>query len=347
MKKVLMILLLLAAFSMPASAAELEEAPVPEYGSELLPSERGTFSQDLWYVLRSALSQIMPDLRDSVSLCLRLFAALLLFSVAGSFTGLAQGSVRLCGIVLLSLMLLGSTNSFVQLGQQTVRQISDYGKLLLPVVTAALAAQGGTTSSAALYTGTVVFDGLLSTLISKILVPLVYAYIALSVVHAATKEDPLKRLRDFTKWFTTWGLKILLYIFVGYMSITGVVSGNADQIALKATKLTISGAVPVVGGILSDASEAVVVSVGTMKSAAGIYGILAVIAICIGPFLRIGVQYLLLKFSAFLAGTVCESIYQEVIDCFSNAMGFLLAMTGAISLLQLISVVCFMRGVSL
>lgn len=75
----------------------------------------------------------------------------------------------------------------------------------------------------------------------------------------------------------SWSLKTILTVFTTYMTVTGVVSGTTDAAALKATKVTISSVVPVVGGILSDASEAVLVSAGLMKNAAGIYGILAVL----------------------------------------------------------------------
>jgi stage III sporulation protein AE len=148
------------------------------------------------------------------------------------------------------------------------------------------------------------------------------------------------------KWLMTWCLKIILYVFTGYMGITGVVSGATDAAAMKATKLTISGMVPVVGGILSDASEAILVGAGVMKNAAGIYGLLAVISICIQPFLQIGVQYLLLKLTGAVCGVLgCKEI-SKLIQDFSTAMGLLLAMTGSVCLLLLISIVCFMKGVS-
>jgi len=103
--------------------------------------------------------------------------------------------------------------------------------------------------------------------------------------------------------------------------------------------------VPVVGGILSDASEAVLVSAGLMKNSVGIYGLLAVIALWIGPFLQIGVQYLLLK----LTGGICEGFGTKetsgLVQAFASAMGFVLAMTGAICVMILVSTVCFMRGV--
>ena len=136
----------------------------------------------------------------------------------------------------------------------------------------------------------------------------------------------------------------MLYIFTGYLSITGVITGTADAAAVKAAKLTISGAVPVVGGILSDASEAVIVGAGVMKNAVGVYGLLAVLALFITPFLQIGVQYLLLKLTAVLCGVFGVKEASALVEDFSSAMGLLLGMTGTISFLMLISTICFMKG---
>jgi len=242
-------------------------------------------------------------------------------------------------------LLLKSTDSLIHMAADTVNQMSEYGKLLLPVLTAGMAAQGGITGSAALYTGTVIFDTVLSTLISRFLVPMIYIFLALSVASAATGEEMLGKIRDFIKWAASWLLKILLYVFTGYMSITGVVSGTADASAMKAAKLTISGMVPVVGGILSDASEAVLVGAGVLKTAAGVYGLLAFGAIWMSPFLRIGVQYLLLKGTAALCDSFVTAGTGKLIHNFSAAMGLLLAMTGSICLMLLISLVCFFKGV--
>lgn len=347
MKKLLFICILFCTLAISAGAVELETAPIPETGTEYLPDTQGNFAQDLWYVIKTALYQIRPDLAEGLRLCVSLFAATVLLSVVSSFTTTNKRATELCGVVLISTLLLQSANTMIHLGAETVQQISHYGNLLLPVMTAALAAQGAVTTSAALYAGTALFDAVLSTAISSVLIPMVYVYIALSVANAATGEAMLKKLRDFVKWLITWCLKLILYIFIGYMSITGVVSGATDQVSLKAMKLTISGAVPVVGNILSDASEAVLVSVSVMKNSAGVFGILACIAILIGPFLKIGVQYALLKLTGFLSGVIGSKSCQELIDCFSTAMGLLLAMTGTVCLMQLICVICFMRGVGI
>ena len=242
-------------------------------------------------------------------------------------------------------ILLGKTDSMISLGVQTIRELSDYGKLLLPVLTAAMAAQGGVTSATALYAGTAVFDMVLGSLISKLLIPLVYGFIILALASAATGSERLDKLCDFVKSFVSWSLKMLIYIFTGYITITGVISGSADATAIKATKLTMSGMVPVVGGILADASEAVLVGAGVMKNAVGTYGLLAVLSVWLSPFLQIGAQYLLLKLTGSLCATFGTKESSRLIDRFSGAMGLLLAMTAAMCMLLLVSTVCFMRGV--
>ena len=138
---------------------------------------------------------------------------------------------------------------------------------------------------------------------------------------------------------------MILYVFTGYIAISGVVSGTTDAATLKATKLTISSVVPVVGGILSDASEAVLVSATAVKNAAGLYGLFAVLAIWIGPFLQIAAHYLLLKATGALCSTFSDMSSTELVQDFTTSLGLLLAMTGTNCLMLMISLVCYLRGV--
>ena len=127
------------------------------------------------------------------------------------------------------------------------------------------------------------------------------------------------------------------------MSITGVISGSTDAAALKATKLTISSVVPVVGGILSDASETVLVSASVMKNAAGVYGLFVIVSIWITPFLKIGVQYLFLKATGAVCSAFALKRVSALLGDFTSALGLLLGTTGTVSVLLLVSIVCFMK----
>ena len=82
-----------------------------------------------------------------------------------------------------------------------------------------------------------------------------------------------------------------------------------------------------------------------LKSTVGVFGMLAVLSICITPFLRVGLQYLLLKLTAAVSGTVGLRTHVALIKHFSTALGFLLGMCGVCAMLSLISVICFLKVV--
>ncbi len=345
MKRLIMLALLLHLLILPVRAQEYTAPQAPEEALGLMPIERTTFSQDLWTVIKGAVSKLQPDLAAAAKICVALIGITMAISLLNSLPGKTGNVVQLVGVIAVGSLLLQQTGSMIRCGVETVTELSEYGKLLLPVMTAALAAQGGITSSGALYTATTVFNAVLTSGISAILIPLIYCFLALSVAGCATAQDILTKLCGFVKWLCTWLLKMTLYIFTGFIGVTGVISGTADATALKATKLTMSGMIPVVGGILSEASEAVLVGAGLMKNAAGTYGLIAVIAIWITPFLQIGIRYLLLKITASVCGVFGVKQVSALTGAFSDAMGLLLGMTSAICVILAISLICFMKGV--
>lgn len=345
MKKALIIVMLLTLLTSPVYALEITAPTVPKYAEKFMPSDQKNFGEGLLEVVRDVLLHLRPDLKEAASVCFRIAIIAISASLLNSFPDAPEKTINLVGSIGIAFSLLGPTDSLINLASATIVEISEYGKLLLPVMTATMAGQGSINTSAALYAGTALFDALLTSIIGKVLVPLVYLFILLTVASSAVGEEILKKICGSVKSGIVWSLKTILYIYTGYMGITGVISGTTDASALKAAKLTISSAVPVVGGILSDASEAVLVSAGLVKNAAGIYGLFAILAMWLGPFLQIGSHYLLLKATGAACAPFATKSITDLIGGFSAALGLLLAMTGAICLILFISLACFLKGV--
>ena len=162
---------------------------------------------------------------------------------------------------------------------------------------------------------------------------------------AAVGESIIGRLKALFHWLLEWSLKLTLYIFTGYMAVTGVVSGSADAAAGKAARIAISGAVPVVGGILSDAADAVLLSASALGAGAGVWGILTVIALFCAPAVKIGCQYLMLKLTSAIAESLGGGRCGMLIGDFAGAMGLLLALVSTQAVLLLVSSLCFLKGV--
>lgn len=345
LKRFAILMGLIVCMAVPVSALEYSPPVVPESGRNHMPEQTGSFGEGLLELAETGLHHLIPELRNAAMVSRRLFGIVLLVSVLQNISCISKNTCELAGNLGISVILMGSAGTMISLGLETVEEISAYGKLLLPVLTGALAAQGAISTSAALYAGTAMFNGLLSSCIASVLIPGIRLFLAVSMVSSISGEELLKRLSDGIKTAGIWILKTLLMVFTTYLGITGVVSGTTDAAALKATKVAVSSVVPVVGGILSDASEAVLVSAGIAKNAAGIYGILAVLAIALQPFLRLLSHYLILKLTAAVCAVFGSRGNTMLIEAYSSAMGLLLAMTAGCCVMVLVSTVCFLRSV--
>lgn len=62
------------------------------------------------------------------------------------------------------------------------------------------------------------------------------------------------------------------------------------------------------------------------------------LAVCLLPLVRLGVQYLVYKAAAFLAGILGAEQLTGLIDALGGAFGLIFGMTGACGLLLLISI---------
>ena len=324
---------------------EFSAPPPPESAAEYLPKEADSFGAGLWNVVQAAFQTFQPSLHEGLRCCLRALCAVLVTALLSQFSG-KKTAVELAGVAAVAALMLEPSAALMETGISTARELRSYGNLLLPVMASALAAGGGVTVSTALYVGTAVFDGILSAAVTNLLVPMLGMFLALSIANAAAKEPLLGKLRDLVRWCMEWALKLTLYLFTGYMAVTGVISGTADAAAGKAARIALSGAVPVVGGILSDAADAVLLSASVLGSGAGVWGILTVLAIFCAPAIGIGVRYLLLKLTAAVGSSLGSSRSAGLIEDFSAAMGLLLALVSTQAVLLLISAVCFLKGVA-
>lgn len=344
MMKLLVGMLFMVTLAVPADAAAFTAPEVPRSGSERMPVNTDSFGDALLELAQNSIKQIRPDLQEASEVCAVIIFTAVLFSLLPVISDRMNAVSEIAGAVTVAAVLFQHTDSMILLASDTVHEIFEYGKLLCQVMTAALAGQGAAATSSALYIGSMVFISLLGSLIAKIVIPMICFFLTFAVAYCALGDELLKRTADSIKGILSWILKTLLILFTTYMSITGVVSGTTDQAALKSAKVIVSTAVPVVGGILSDASESVLIGMSVIKNSAGIYGIIAVLAVCIGPFLKIGTHYCMLKVSALLCSAFGNKRISVLADHLSAAMGLLLATVAAGSILVLISTVCFLKG---
>lgn len=352
MKRWIWSFLLLLLLVQPAQAAtipeELEQA-LPSEAEEILDElgeqavDTGSLSRGLQLLWDSACGALEEIVKESMGSAILVLGIVLLCSLAEDWAQAIESEqtkqyVAVAGSAAITVAAAGSLHSLIALGVEMIGELNIFSKTLLPTLAAALAAGGGVASAGLRHVAGVFFSDVLMTGIQDLLLPLVYFYIAVSAVHAALPEFRLKSIGKAISKSTTWLLTGALALYTGYLTVSGVVAQSADTLTAQLTRSAI-GAVPVVGSVLSDSAGAILSGAALLKNTIGVWGLLAVLAICLLPVLRLAVQYLVFKATAFLAGTIGMSQLVELVDALGTAFGMVLGMTGACALLLLISLI--------
>lgn len=164
--------------------------------------------------------------------------------------------------------------------------------------------------------------------------------LAITLAAAADAMLPGRRLAGISTAIrkgTVWLLTGALALFTLYLTVSGAAAGSADTVTARLARSAV-GVLPVVGSILADAADSVLAGAGAVKNTVGAAGLLAVLAVCLLPLVRLGVQYLVYKAAAFLAGILGAEQLTGLIDALGGAFGLIFGMTGACGLLLLISI---------
>ena len=320
MKKVLFCLTLLLLCLDCAWAAELPDSvkdAVPPEAADILPEMDASASHetlwqglgDLWH---SACAYVRTALETQASGAALLLGVVLLCSLAESCLAAADSPcvpryVSVAGALAITLVAAGDFRRMMGLGVETMSQLEVFSKALLPTLSACIAA---------------------------------------AAADAVVPGHSLQKIGQGLRKCVAWALTALMLVFTGFLSVTGAATSAADALSTQLTRTAIATAVPVVGSIISDAAGTVLAGAGMLKGAIGVFGLLAVLAICLTPFITMAVQYLLYKLAAFLAGTVTQEPLADLIDALGSAFGLMLGMTGSCALALLISIISSVSVVS-
>ncbi len=342
-----MIALFALCLSVPALAVdtgEMEQA-LPESAKEILgdvtvdEASRGDgLWQRIWDWTVSALSGYLSSAARSAAVAL---AVTLLCSMAGALseTGKTSGYVLLGGTLAIMAACAGDIRSFLGQTEAALGELSDFSKALLPTVAASAAAMGRGASGAARYAASALGMDVLMTVSIKVALPVIRVYAAASAAEAALPDGALGGPVKLIGWLSTTLLTALTTLFTLGLAVTGAVAGSADRTIGSLAKSAIAAALPVVGSILADAADTYVAGAALVRGAVGVFGLAAVLAVCLGPVLGLGLHYLLYKAAACIAEPFADGRLAVLIGRIGTAYGMALGLVGSAGTMLFISIV--------
>ncbi len=174
--------------------------------------------------------------------------------------------VTLASVSAVAVILLSDTGGCVAAAREAVSDLSAFSNVLLPVMASASAAAGAAVSAGAQYAAAALFINVFINLCAKTALPLIFAYLAACIGAAAFDSEGLSAAARVIKWGAATVITAVLLGYAVYLAVTSAVSQSADAAAVRTTKSVIASFVPVVGGMIADASASVLSGAALLRS---------------------------------------------------------------------------------
>ena len=248
-----------------------------------------------------------------------------------------SGTFNTVGVLACSGLMCTSFASLVQSTKITVDGFAAFLSVYIPAFAGIMAADGQT-AVAAVYSGVItVAVQVLSQLFSLVIFPLASCIMGVSVAGAVNPGLKINSIAELTKKVVNWGLVFIMTIFTGLLSVQSFVGAAADTVSMKAVKFTVSGAVPIVGGAVSDALAVVKGSIGMIKTTVGSYGIIASAVIMIPVLISAALYRIVFTVSASVSDALGTFRLTALLKSAENVIAIIIAVLVCFWLVAVVS----------
>ncbi len=365
MKKLIIIIMLIPFFVISAHAENISAELIDETDiykiQDALPQQEQEISGELKldgsYDSNGALNRLggrfSAKLRETakseLSFVVSILSISFLCSLASSVcpNGNIAGYIDTAGCCTIAYMLSASVEGIISQSISAINQLSDYSRAAMPAIFTAAAACGAVGSASVKYAAACFAIEIFMSIARDIIIPLIYAYLAVSLSASIFDNSVLKSASSLCKNLAVYLMTGICIVFSGYIGISGLIAGSTDAMAVKTAKTVISNSLPVVGGIISDAASVVLASASIIKNTAGVFCLIAVCALCIGPFAVLSVKAFLYKAVSSATEMLPGNKMSALLKSIGSTMSMLLGLIGSCGIMLFISIMSGIKVINL
>lgn len=351
MKKLLMFLIAAIIICSQCYADEIQgvQDAVPDGVRDIV----GTTSDidDTQGFFERLITAVKDDMRESSGGVIKKAAEVLAVSMLCALLGVFGGEktpdyLPLCGCAAITMICVSDINSYIRLGSDTINEISLFSKTLLPAMCTLGAATGEISSAAVKYAASALFSDIFISLAQNIILPCIYAYLAVSIAAAAFNNSSLSGIASLIKWIAKTLMTVLALSFTVYISLSSAIASGGDAVLIKIAKTSISTFLPVVGGIVSDAASSVIAGAQLIRNTVGVFGMITVLSLCASPLVISGLNYLVFKATSAVASAMNTGQIAALTGSIGTAFGMIVGLIGTCGIMMFISIISCIRTVT-
>lgn len=226
--------------------------------------------------------------------------------------------------------------SLIQNTTKTLTSIKSIFDAIFPILLTLLTAVGGTVSVNIYQPAIALISNLVITFITCFLLPLFIFSLVFSIVGHLSNNVKLDKFVSFLQSTFKWTIGLCFTIFLGFISIQGLMAGSIDGLSIRTAKYAIKSYVPVVGGYVADGMSIIMASSVLIKNAIGGVGLFLLLSIVISPVIQIVLFMLALKFMAGIIEPIGDKKISSFLSDISKSLSLLVALIVAISFMYLV-----------
>ena len=247
-------------------------------------------------------------------------------------------------VLVLSLICFGALADLFSASVGYFSQLHLCVSAALTTLTALSAMRGAVQSAAFGSMGMALFLAVMETVCSGVLFPFLRVCTGLSLCSFVGGGEMLSRISGFLRRQFLWLVGGLMMLLCAVLSYQSVLARAADSVTMRAVKFTLSGAIPIIGGAVGEASSAVAAGFSLAQKTVGVLGIAAILWQILPTVCSVLLTRTVFSVSAALASVLGMKSEEGVLaDCASLA-GFLLAVCIAAAVLYILMLSLCMNG---
>ncbi len=331
MRKILILLLVIVFFAVPVSAEEIYQDYdqkidniVSEYDVDFDKVKQQPF-ENMWQIIKNTSVKAVSK---PMAVFYKILAVLIITALINffSFEGSKQ-IARFINIISVLAVFYGVFEYFSVMAKEisdAMFNIKNFMMSFIPIFAGVSFASGEFSSS--VYTG---FFLVAITAVADFCVMYILPSINLFLTVGVTAEvSSVVNLRPFCSLYTkmvkvtmTAAVSVLCFV----LSLQTALSNGKDGLVLKAGKLFITSAVPIIGSGLESAVGSIYAGMGILKGFCGIAGITVVLSIFVPHIAILCINWFLCQMLIVLSSFFENSSAEGILNCFKEIIEILLS----------------------
>lgn len=301
----------------------------------------GKYADESGSIFSSILSIFWRDLKK----CLPLISIIISVSILGGMISAlkptsSKGSLgNLVHFVTYGtiLILIGtSLTQIVKLTTSTLGSVKGLFDGIFPVLLTLLTALGGSVSVGIYQPAIALLGTAFVSLITYVLMPVFVFSVVFSIVGNLSNNIKLDKFVSFLHAVFKWTMGLCFTIFIGFISIQGVVAGSVDGLSIRTAKYAIKSYIPIVGNYVSDGLSIIMASSALIKNAVGGVGLLLLFVLVVSPILNIALYMLSLKFMSGIIEPLGDGKTANFVSSVAKSLSLLIALLVAVTFMYVV-----------